>query len=72
MKNLYLLLVAVFVVSIISSCGSSPYKKRKNCKGNGSWSGHRNLGYTNPFPKAKESKQTYYVRTSKDETLQDM
>jgi len=32
MKNLSLLLVLVFVLTILASCGSSPYKKRKACK----------------------------------------
>lgn len=44
MKNLSLLLVLIFVITAFASCGSSPYKKRKGCRGNGSWSGKRNLG----------------------------
>jgi len=44
MKNLTKITVILFVVTfIVSSCGS-PYKKRKACKGNGSWYGNRNLG----------------------------
>jgi hypothetical protein len=63
MKNLCLLIVTLFVMSIfISSCGSSPYKKRKACKGNGSWSGDRNLGYANPFQKTSKKIGTFYVR----------
>lgn len=41
MKKILMILV-MFV--IITSCGNSPYKKRKNCKGNGSWYGNRHLG----------------------------
>ncbi len=44
MKNLSLLCVIVLVVTTLASCGSSPYKKRKGCRGNGSWYGKRNLG----------------------------
>lgn len=44
MKRILVLLVAVVGLSALSSCGSSPYKKRKGCRGNGSWYGNRNLG----------------------------
>ena len=48
---------------MFASCGHSPYKKRKGCRGNGSWNGHRNLGYMVPFPKEKENnKKTYYAK----------
>jgi len=69
MKNLCLLIVTLFVMSIfISSCGSSPYKKRKGCRGNGSWSGHRNLGYINPFQKESKKSRTFYVRALEEDT----
>lgn len=44
MKNILVLLITVFCLSLLGSCGSSPYKKRKGCKGTGSWYGKRNLG----------------------------
>jgi hypothetical protein len=44
MKKKILTLVMLAVVLLtISSCGS-PYKRRKACRGNGSWYGNRNLG----------------------------
>jgi hypothetical protein len=44
MKKQILTLVALAIVILsVSSCGS-PYKKRKACRGNGSWYGNRNLG----------------------------
>jgi len=58
MKNSSLLLVLVFILTILASCGSSPYKKRKGCKGNGSWSGNRNLGAVD-HNKAKTTQQMY-------------
>lgn len=42
MKNLLVLLITVFCLSLIASCGR-PYKKRKGCKGTGGWYGNRNL-----------------------------
>ena len=42
-KKVISLLSLALVVTILSSCGS-PYKKRKGCRGNGSWYGNRNLG----------------------------
>ena len=44
MKKIFTL---ILLTIIISSC-NSPYKKRKRCRGNGSWYGNRNLGYQNP------------------------
>lgn len=44
MKKQILTLVLLAVVLLtVSSCGS-PYKRRKTCRGNGSWYGNRNLG----------------------------
>ena len=42
MKKLVLVLGLIILVT---SC-SSPHKRRKRCKGNGSWYGNRNLGET--------------------------
>lgn len=39
-KTLSLLLLSI----LLFSCTSPVYKKRKKCKGNGSWYGNRNLG----------------------------
>jgi hypothetical protein len=36
----YLVLIAII---LFSSCGNSHMKKRKACRGNGSWYGNRNL-----------------------------
>lgn len=67
MKNLPLLLVLVFVITALASCGSSPYKKRKGCKGNGGWYGKRNLGATDNHKTQTEM----YVLTTKENTLQN-
>lgn len=56
MKNLFVLLIAVFCFGAMTSCAST-YKKRKGCKGNGSWYGKRNLGQTTP----QQSIQDLYV-----------
>jgi hypothetical protein len=42
-KKIIILLTLAVVVTTVSSCGSS-YKRRKSCRGNGSWYGNRNLG----------------------------
>lgn len=65
MKNLTLLFIALFVVSIFASCGSS--NTRKNCKGNGGWYGNRNLGAIdlnkeNSLVKGEENAKTYFVQ----------
>ncbi|CAA6829239.1 MAG: Unknown protein [uncultured Aureispira sp.] len=65
MKNVSQLLVLVFVLTILASCGSSPYKKRKACKGNGSWSGKRNLGAIDQ----NKAQQQMYVLTTKEEEI---
>jgi len=62
MKNLSLFLVLVFVLTLLASCGNSPYKKRKSCKGNGSWSGNRNLGAIDQ----NKTQQKMYVLTTKE------
>ena len=61
MKNLTSYLVAVLVVSLLASCGSSPYKRRKSCRGKGGWYGNRNLGSIDRYFKEKKQK-TYYVK----------
>ncbi len=38
------LLILLLLSLVVSSCARSPYKKRKPCKGNGSWYGNRGLG----------------------------
>lgn len=69
MKNLSLLLVLLFVVTAFVSCGSSPYKKRKGCKGNGSWNGKRNLGAIDYQKTMNQS--SYYVLNNKEEELRN-
>lgn len=66
MKNVSQLLVLVFVLTIFASCGSSPYKKRKGCRGNGSWSGNRNLGAIDH----QKAQQQMFVLATKDEEIQ--
>ena len=63
MKNLIGIFTLLLAFSVLVSCGSSPYKKRKACKGNGSWSGHRNLGAIDKIQKAN---QNTYVWTSEE------
>ena len=41
-NNLLFACLVLFIVSL-SSCGSSPYKKRKGCNGQGGWYNNRNL-----------------------------
>lgn len=65
MKKVSLVLAVVCTVSMLSSCGSSPYKKRKGCKGNGSWYGKRNLGAIDKMQKTPETSDTY-VWTTKE------
>ena len=67
MKNLPLLLVLVFVLTALASCGSSPYKKRKGCRGNGSWSGNRNLGAVDQH----KAQQQMYVLAKEEEIKQN-
>lgn len=47
MKNLLVLIIAIFCLGAMTSCANSPYKKRKKCKGNGGWYGKRNLSQYN-------------------------
>ena len=42
-KSLTIAALLLTVLFVATSCGS-PYKKRKSCRGNGSWYGNRNLG----------------------------
>lgn len=65
MKKISLALAIVCTVSMLSSCGSSPYKKRKGCKGNGGWYGNRNLGAVDKVQKAPQTKDTYAWTTKK-------
>ena len=71
MKKITLALVVVCTVSMLSSCGSSPYKKRKGCKGNGSWYGKRNLGAIDKIQKTSETTDTY-AWTTKEVQLKDI
>ena len=48
MKRLLLFMTVAVSISVLGACGSSPYKKRKSCRGNGSWYGKRNLGAVQP------------------------
>lgn len=47
MKKVFILSI-LFTIFISSSCSNPVYKKRKKCKGNGSWYGNRNLGLNEP------------------------
>jgi hypothetical protein len=71
MKKVSLVLAVVCTVSMLSSCGSSPYKKRKGCKGNGSWSGNRNLGAIDKMQKAPQTSDTY-VWTTKEVQIENI
>lgn len=42
-KSVTTISLLLLILFVVSSCGS-PYKKRKRCRGNGSWYGNRNLG----------------------------
>jgi hypothetical protein len=53
MKKALLILLTLSLLSL--SCARSPYKKRKPCKGNGSWYGNRGLGQTTINNKIKFS-----------------
>lgn len=66
MKRAFLLLAMLVGVSVLSSCGSSPYKKRKNCRGNGSWYGNRNLG---AIQQPTTSPQHYVITTEETTDL---
>ena len=48
-KHLMNTTTALLLVAFVASCSRSPYKKRKGCRGNGSWYGHRNLGIVDTF-----------------------
>ncbi|MDC0231621.1 hypothetical protein OAK19_06605 [Aureispira] len=68
MKNLNLILIAMLMIFILSSCGRSPYKKRKGCRGNGSWYGHRNLGAIDKVQKEQHNK---YVWISEETDIEE-
>jgi hypothetical protein len=42
-KSVTTISLLLLILFVVASCGS-PYKKRKRCRGNGSWYGNRNLG----------------------------
>ncbi|WCL82570.1 hypothetical protein PPO43_05590 [Saprospira sp. CCB-QB6] len=52
MKTKSIIALSCLLVFLLASC-SSPYKKRRRCRGNGSWYGKRNLSMT---PEKEESK----------------
>jgi|GEM_PF-5956797 len=52
MKTKSIIALSCLLVFLLASC-SSPYKKRRRCKGNGSWYGKRNLSVV---PHKRESK----------------
>lgn len=72
MKHLSLILIVIFVASMISSCGSSPYKKRRGCHGKGSWYGKRNLGFNHKFELKERKSKTYYVSSTKENVEEDI
>lgn len=59
MKKVSLVLTVVCTIFLLSSCGSSPYKKRKGCRGNGSWYGKRNLGAVDKMQQTPQKQDTY-------------
>lgn len=67
MKNLSLVLILLFVITAFVSCGSSPYKKRKGCKGKGGWYGKRNLGVIDHQKTINQS--SYYALNNEKENL---
>jgi hypothetical protein len=70
MKSLIsLILATLFIVSILSSCGRSPYKKRHRCKGNGSWYGHRNLGAVDKIQKVTQKKYVWVSEEIQDKEM---
>lgn len=58
-KKFSLLLTMLTILFILSSCGGSPYKKRKGCHGKGSWYGKRNLSLQDQ--EHKQQNQTMYA-----------
>ncbi len=62
-KTLLFLTLLMSITFLFSSC-NSPYKKRKRCKGNGSWYGNRNLG--NIDFKQTDDKSYYFSSSNMD------
>jgi hypothetical protein len=65
-KTLLFFSMIITIAFLLSSC-NSPYKKRKRCKGNGSWYGNRNLGNID-FKQTDD--KTYYFSSSNIESKQ--
>lgn len=65
MKNLFVLLIALFCLGAMTSCASSPYKKRKGCRGNGGWYGNRNLSKVD---QQKATQDIYVMSPTVEET----
>ena len=65
-KTLLFLTFLMSITFLFSSC-NSPYKKRKRCKGNGSWYGNRNLGKVD---NEQTKDKSYYFSSSNMESNQ--
>jgi hypothetical protein len=62
MKKFSTLIFCIGIISFFaSSCTQAVFKKRKACRGNGSWYGNRNLGYEMHLKKKKSN--TFYVQS---------
>lgn len=61
-------LLLVGVITFLSACGNSPYKKRKSCRGNGGWYGKRNLGAIDQHQKTTPV-ETYALKTKAETQL---
>lgn len=68
MKNTKALVGLLFLVLFIASSCGSPYRKRKRCRGNGSWYGNRNLGAADQKAKIQTTpNETVYQLTASAE-----
>ena len=68
MKHLVLILITLFMVSILASCGSSTHTKRKGCNGKG-WYGNRNLSN---LDKVKTVKHNKYVWVTEETEIEEI
>ena len=64
MKYSNLFFAVLLLLFIAISCGSSPYKTRHRCRGNGSWYGNRNLGHKDFNSNKENTKQFVWIQNS--------